>query len=60
MSCIKFIHSVQSLAIFLEKINLQSSVQAFIKINPTLSGKRSISVDLRAKICAIFGSDNKP
>ena len=60
MSCIKLIRTVQSLATFLDKINVNSSVQAIIKIEPTSSGKRAISVDLRAKIGAVFGSDNKP
>ena len=57
MNCITFIRSVQYLANFLEKINLQTSGQAIIKMFPTYSEKRSISVDLRAKICTIFGSD---
>ena len=54
MNCIKVIHS---LAKFIDKIYLQISGQALVKINPTDSGKRAIIVDLRAKAQAVFGSD---
>ena len=60
MSCLKLMHTVKSLANIFNKINVNSAVQGIIKIQPTASGKRAITIDLRAKIGAEFGSDQQP
>ena len=57
MSCAKLFNIVKSLGNIFTKIKFNSGVNGNIKIKPTESGKRSIEIDVSAKLGAEMSSE---